>query len=49
MIGSPGLAVRDYVIDSMLCFFLFTKCLRVFVCVCNCFSFDRYLSVPDLI
>ena len=44
MIGSPRLAVRDYVIDTMLCFFLFTKC--VYVCVCisvtSLFSVDTW-------
>ena len=51
MIGSPRLAVRDYVIDTMLCFFLFTKCVCVCVCVykCNFSFFGRYPGVQDLV
>ena len=47
MIGSPRLAVRDYVIDTMLCFFLFTKC--VCVCVCVCISVTSLFSVDTLV
>ena len=47
MVGSPRLAVKDYIIDTMLCFFLFTKCVCVYKC--NFSFFGRYPSVQHLV